>query len=271
MVLSLDTKKKIALILALITTACIMSALLGDLLAEKLAEGSTVPAVQTDHAMIIDGVIQRANLIPLGKRLIEMSQGDSPRFADIVINSPGGEVVTGLLFINMMEEAKANGLTIRCFVPTVAASMAFSILAHCSENHRFVLNKSLLLWHGARVMVGGLMGEPLTAEMAQLIAEDLERTNSVILQDTSTALKIDREVVRHHFLAETLHIGSNLSKLAPKFCTSYDAIPNLFETMMNRSTLRSSKPQDDLRRILGGQGEHRTNYEIIYIWNGGIK
>ena len=44
-----------------------------------------------------------------------------------VINSPGGAVLPGLQVISAMRVAKARGVKFECFVPVLAASMAFQL------------------------------------------------------------------------------------------------------------------------------------------------
>ena len=210
-----------------------------------LGSAGTAISVHPGHAMVIEGVIAEGNLIPLGKALIDITKSADEKYVDLVINSPGGEVRTGFVFISMMEAAKKLGLHINCFVPTLAASMAFSILNHCDD--RYVLDKSFLLWHRARVMLGGLGSSPITAPQAQILADDLQKLDTSILTETTEALKIKADIVEHHFEAETLHIGADLATLAPKFCTSYHDIPGIFEVMMDGHTLRN--PQVDMRRM----------------------
>lgn len=200
------------------------------------------PELDLKKTFIIDGPIMGKALEPFGAALLALSKlplkENEKREANIIINSPGGSVISGFLFINQMEEAKANGLNIRCFVPTIAASMAFHIFVHCNE--RYALNKALLLWHRARVSVGGFGSKPMTAPQAQVLANDLQAVDSIILEECEDALGMDSDDVKYHFENETLHVGSNLHKLAPHFVTSYESIPNLLLALLIKAIPHSS-------------------------------
>lgn len=85
-----------------------------------------------------------------------LTNGDgTDKVVRIFINSPGGSVIAGNIFIQSMEVAKARGFRIKCAVSNIAASMAMHILTHCNE--RYVLKGGYLLFHEARVQVGGIM------------------------------------------------------------------------------------------------------------------
>lgn len=72
---------------------------------------------------------------------------------DVLINSPGGSVYHGTTVVDLMTMARARGVTTRCYVGGMAASMAFIILAHCDE--RYVLPHSKLLFHPISMFLMG--------------------------------------------------------------------------------------------------------------------
>lgn len=189
--------------------------------------------VDAENALVIEGVIQGKSLIPVAAELEKRSRAGE-KSVDLIINSPGGSVVSGFLFINFMEDARARGMYIRCFVPQLAASMAFGILVHCDERHS--LAKAFLLWHRARVMGD----KPLTAPDLLTLGRELVDLDQVILEETTAALGIDPEVVAYHFERETLHVGTNLHRMAPGFITSHAEIPGLTEAINNPKLVRSA-------------------------------
>lgn len=212
--------------------------------------------VDKSRALIIEGAIEKGNILELGKKLLEADPSKGPM--DLLINSPGGDVVTGFRFINQMEEAKANGLTIRCFVPEMAASMAFGIFVHCSE--RYALAHSFLLWHRARVMGGGLFGSAMTAPMARGTAAQLEVLDSQILREATAAMPdADPRLVEWHFENETLHTGESLHIFSPDFLTPLQQIPGLFDAMMDKKT-----PRSVVRESLFGRMQVQPG-QIIYV------
>lgn len=86
----------------------------------------------------------RGSAIGQAAQLEEMSR-TSKQPIYILINSPGGAVLPGMLFVQAMEQAKTRGVSIRCVSGVVAASMAFIYLAHCDK--RYALANTRLLFH----------------------------------------------------------------------------------------------------------------------------
>lgn len=193
-------------------------------------------SVNPENAVVIDGVISRGNIDPVAEALLAMA-AEGRESADLIINSPGGEVVTGFMFINKLEAAKEQGLRIRCFVPEVAASMAFSILTHCDE--RYALSRSFLLWHRARVQLGGFFGAAMTGPELLRAGRDLESMDNIILTEVLKSVDMSESDIRYHFEAETLHVARNLHSLAPKFVTVYKYIPGLYEALANQKLPRT--------------------------------
>lgn len=206
------------------------------------------PAVRPERAVHISGPIMQGNILKLIGPMNALAKDGSGLPIDLIINSPGGEVITGYRFINMMEAVKATGTKIRCFVPEVAASMAFQILTRCDE--RYALSRSFLLWHRVRVVLGGFMGTVVTAPVANSLARDLQAVDDLILSECRKALgkdMDDRDIV-YHFEQETLHIGENLHKLAPSFITTYPHIPGLLEAMGSPDVPKNN--QEDTKKLL---------------------
>ena len=131
----------------------------------------------------------------------------------LVINSPGGSVVAGLQVITTMRIAQSRGVTIKCIVPMMAASMAFQIFAECDE--RYAFDNSLLLWHPIRVTVNGVLTPKRATELAKMMALYEKHMVDVLL----AKLEIDPEVFYYHYYSETLHLGVGLKEIAPDFLT----------------------------------------------------
>lgn len=143
---------------------------------------------------------------------------------DIIFDSPGGDLLTGYLVVDRMESLRRQGIKLRCFVRTIAASMAFQMLLHCDE--RYASPHAVVLWHPVRVFWMG----PLTATDATIIGTQLAAANESILEDLRAHLKMPEEQLMWHYLQETLHQAVSLSKLSPSFFTyvGYD-IANLYD------------------------------------------
>lgn len=114
--------------------------------------GKTV-TFNTKRAINVVGTVDDGLLIEANK-MMKLAE-NSKRPIDIFINSPGGYVSSGLLFISGMKKVQERGIKIRCFVSELAASMAYTILTQCNE--RYVLRFAQLLFHAPRAgirMVG---------------------------------------------------------------------------------------------------------------------
>jgi ATP-dependent protease ClpP protease subunit len=187
---------------------------------------SEVPAINKDRAVYIGGPISNGNILPLGVKLLEYVAKDKTKPVTIILNSPGGDVLTGFLFINYMERVKAQGVKINCYVQHMAASMAFQILLHCDK--RYALANSLLLWHPARIY---LLAEALTAERAKVLADELTVINQRIFRELVMGLAgLNPEEILRHFGLETLHFAADLQALTDgKFITVERSIPGLLE------------------------------------------
>lgn len=197
---------------------------------------SGVPTVDASRAVIIEGEIAMS-LNNVADKMDEYAKKSIKAPIDLIINSPGGSIVPGFEFISRMEELKDSGATIRCYVPHVAASMAYQILVHCSE--RYTTDLGFLLWHGGRVFSRA----PITAEVALDLSTDLTKLNNNILIDIKAAMKdLTPAEVDYHFKRETLHVGRDLAKMAPSFITSYKTIPGLFKTLKDKKVIRNEQP-----------------------------
>ena len=91
----------------------------------------------------------------------------------ILINSFGGSVSAGDIFISSIKLAQARGVKVHCVVSSVAASMAFSILANCS--YRYAFSGSQLLFHPASAVLRASMNSlQLSRILKRLIKLDKE-------------------------------------------------------------------------------------------------
>ena len=144
----------------------------------------------------------------------------------LLINSPGGNIIAGQIFLNSMILAKARRVKFYCVVPTFAASMAFSILVEC--NYRFGFKYSKLLFHPARItLIGGYSSGELEAMEHQINL--LERP---LVKRILKSLKITKKVFRYHYTNETLFNTIDIIKLSPgwmRVIHNIKGLDNVFE------------------------------------------
>lgn len=116
----------------------------------------------------------------------------------IMVNSPGGMVDPGLIFTNSIDRAKQRGYTIKCFSTVMAASMAFQILAHCSEV--YALSNAKLLFHPVRI--GGQMG--FTQADLEYYAAEISKIETDMNQVLLKSFKFNTEMFTYHYARETM-------------------------------------------------------------------
>lgn len=110
-----------------------------------------------DKTRTID--IQQAimeDMIPVAVRLHRMSY-ISKEDVNIVIDSPGGYVHVGEMFLEAMKKHQENGGKVNCIIIGEAASMALNIYLHCDR--LFAMPNTLLQFHAMHVMVQGLYSQ----------------------------------------------------------------------------------------------------------------
>lgn len=145
----------------------------------------------------------------------------------LVINSPGGEVFSGLTFINTMRQLQQTGVRFTCLVPGMAMSMAFIILSECNE--RYAWPDSLLLFHPVKV---GLAGA-LSADNATKIAESLNNLEGPIKDRLVRRMGVDRPWFETNYMAETIHRGETLAARAPGFIQLVDSYKGITVSQLN--------------------------------------
>jgi ATP-dependent protease ClpP protease subunit len=107
----------------------------------------------------------------------------------LIINSPGGSINALNFFRDAMEIAQNRGVKLRCLVPNLAASAAFTILVKCDE--KFALPHAKLLFHPARTYTQ----EPITALAALDMFQQLAPIDAELLADIATSFfgKVDEK------------------------------------------------------------------------------
>lgn len=132
----------------------------------------------------------------------------------IIIDSPGGSVLAGLRFVQIMDRAKAKGVDIRCIVEGMAASMAMHIFGNCST--RYAFETSLLLWHPAYMYI---RGAPVTQQEAERIKKQLHLITALLEERLKKELNLPLEVYEEYYYNEYFVAGHILKSMSPNFMT----------------------------------------------------
>jgi ATP-dependent protease ClpP protease subunit len=111
----------------------------------------------------------------------------------IIINSPGGEVRAMETVLRNLDRRKYRGTTVNCIVSGKAQSAAFWLLSQC--NNRYVLKRSILMYHDARFMSFFGSFDPTKLRTVWL---DLTIANNVMHRDINKWLKLKPNVYRRY-------------------------------------------------------------------------
>ncbi len=167
------------------------------------------------RTIYVTGVIA-GNAIDIASKIESLSRTSTDEDIDLIINSPGGSIVAGMQILSAMQVAQARGVNIRCFVPMLAASMAFAIYAQCDE--RYALPYTLLLWHPGKLSSNAPMTEDTTRYSAQRLAAVEKELNTLEFE----ALGVSKEFFVYHYIHETLWTAKELVMYATKFAEIVD-------------------------------------------------
>ena len=135
-----------------------------------------------------------ANLVVA--QLLHLESQDAEKDISLYINSPGGEVYSGLAILDTMNYIKPDVSTI-CV--GMAASMAAVLLASGAKGKRFCLPNSMVMIHQPS---GGAQGQQTEIEiMAQEIKETRRNLNQILADATGQPFeKVERDTERDHYL-----------------------------------------------------------------------
>lgn len=117
---------------------------------------------ETNHASLVGEV----NRDSVDKAILGLRSLDSTKPRFLYINSPGGEVVSGMRLINYLQSKEGKGIT--C-IANMAMSMGFVSLQSCEK--RLVIENSMLMSHG---IAGGMQGYVKQIESELRFAKGLE-------------------------------------------------------------------------------------------------
>ena len=129
-------------------------------------------------------------------QLLHLESQDSEKDISLYINSPGGEVYSGLAILDTMNFIKPDVSTI-CV--GMAASMAAVLLASGAPGKRFCLPNSMIMIHQPS---GGAQGQQTEIEIvAQEIKETRANLNRILADATGQPVeKVALDTERDHYM-----------------------------------------------------------------------
>lgn len=122
----------------------------------------------TDRKVFLEGEINAESACDFVKCMMLLIKEDAEKPIDVYINSPGGEVVSGMLILDTLKGLKAE-INLHCI--GMAASMAAILLSAGRKGHRFVSPHAKIMIH-----------EPLIAGGVGGSASSIKRTAESILE-----------------------------------------------------------------------------------------
>ena len=138
-------------------------------------------------------------------QLLHLESQDAEKDISLYINSPGGEVYSGLAILDTMNFIKPDVSTI-CV--GMAASMAAVLLANGAKGKRFCLPNSMIMIHQPS---GGAQGQQTEIEIvAREIKENRRNLNQILADATGQPFEcVERDTERDHYMraAEALEYG----------------------------------------------------------------
>jgi len=146
--------------------------------------------------------------------LEDMTSDKSRRHINIILDSPGGSVSSGMALIQTMDRVREQrGIKIYCYVNRLAASMAMHILGSCDRRYAFPY--TFLLWHEIRINAG--FGAVLTETGLVTLWRQLRLLSTLLEPRLMEALGLTPEVFYYHNAVETLWPAAKLAELSPGF------------------------------------------------------
>lgn len=138
-------------------------------------------------------------------QLLHLESQDSEKDISLYINSPGGEVYSGLAILDTMNYIKPDVSTI-CL--GMAASMAAVLLASGAKGKRFCLPNSMVMIHQPS---GGAQGQQTEIEIAaREIRENRRNLNQILADATGQPFeKVEVDTERDNYMraSEALEYG----------------------------------------------------------------
>lgn len=129
-------------------------------------------------------------------QLLHLESQDAEKDISLYINSPGGEVYSGLAILDTMNYIKPQVSTI-CV--GMAASMAAVLLASGAKGKRFCLPNSMVMIHQPS---GGAQGQQTEIEIvAREIRETRRRLNQILSDASGQPFeKVEADTERDHYM-----------------------------------------------------------------------
>ena len=152
-----------------------------------------------DRVIFLGEEVTDASANTVIAQLLHLESVDPDKDISLYINSPGGEVYSGLAILDTMNFIKPDVSTI-CV--GMAASMAAVLLACGAKGKRFCLPNSMVMIHQPS---GGAQGQQTEIEIAAEEIKSIRKNLNQILADATGQPfdKVKQDTERDHYLRAT--------------------------------------------------------------------
>lgn len=152
-------------------------------IAQKHSNGITLVSTETslfsERKLFIEGPITSESACEFVRCLMILANDDTHKPIDIYINSPGGDVMAGLMIYDTIKGLDIE-LNLHCV--GIAASMAAIIMAGGKKGHRFILPHSKMMIHEP-LITDGVGGSATTFKRTAEVMMEIRRTTVELLAD----------------------------------------------------------------------------------------
>lgn len=146
----------------------------------KSSNGITLVPIESrllaERKIFIEGEITAETACSFVKCIMLLVKEDAEKPIDVYINSPGGEVISGMLMLDVLKGLRTE-VNLHCI--GMAASMAAILLASGAKGHRFVSPHSKIMIH-----------EPLIASGVGGSATSIKRTAESIMETKAMTVEL---------------------------------------------------------------------------------
>ena len=155
----------------------------------KSSNGITLVPLETrllsERKLFLEGEINQEKACAFVQKILFLCKEDDEKPIDVLINSPGGEILSGLLIYDCIQSCKT---TIRMFCMGIAYSMGALLFA--SGNHgRFLFPHSELMLH--EPLLGNRVGGNASSirSISDSLMESRNKMNQILAKHTGKTIE----------------------------------------------------------------------------------
>ena len=178
----------------------------------KSSNGVTLMPLETrllaSRKIFIEGEINEQTACEFVKQVLHLNQEDPKKPIDVLINSMGGEINSGMLVYDIIQSSKAP---VRLFCIGKAYSMAALLFASGAKGQRYMLPHSELMLH--EPLLGNRIGGNSSSikSISDSLQETKRKMNQILAKHTGQSEKaVERATGFDHYFSPEESIAFGL-------------------------------------------------------------